>query len=86
MNLAQRLGTAKRRGRLIYVVPGARVVPEPVEGSFVMLVLLYSALFLALSAALLRWQGVRYEREHRLVPQPLSRRNPARSAFGGEKR
>jgi hypothetical protein len=51
-----------------------------------MLVLLYSALFLALSAALLRWQGVRYEREHRLVPQPLSRRNPARSAFGGEKR
>jgi hypothetical protein len=44
-----------------------------------MLVYLYFALFLALSAALLRHRAVRYEREHRLAPQPLSRSSAERS-------
>ena len=35
-----------------------------------MLVFVYFILFLALSAALLRWQATRYEREHRLAPAP----------------
>jgi hypothetical protein len=46
-----------------------------------MLVYVYFILFLALSGALLRWRAVRYEREHRLAPQPLSRRS-ARSRTG----
>jgi hypothetical protein len=37
-----------------------------------MLGLLYFTLFLALSAALLRWQAVRYEKEHALVPRRRS--------------
>ena len=47
-----------------------------------MLVYVYLVLLLALSAALLRWQGARYEREHRLVPQPLSRRSAGRPRPG----
>ncbi len=39
-----------------------------------MLLVLYFALFLALAAGLLRWRAVRYEREHALVPQRVSRR------------
>ena len=40
-----------------------------------MSVLLYFILFLAISAALLRWQAARYEREHALMPE---RAGPAR--------
>ena len=43
-----------------------------------MLAFVYLVLFLALSAALLRWRTIRYEKEHALLPQrarsaPLSR-------------
>jgi hypothetical protein len=39
-----------------------------------MLAIVYFILFLALSAALLRRQATRYEREHRLAPAPRSGR------------
>ena len=43
-----------------------------------MLLFVYSALFLALAATLLRRQATRYEREHALVPQRVrqDRRRP----------
>ena len=43
-----------------------------------MLVLFYMILLLAGAAALLRWRGVRYEREHALMPQRVTKRGPRR--------
>jgi hypothetical protein len=39
-----------------------------------MLVLFYVILLIAGAAALLRWQGSRYEREHALMPQAVQKR------------
>ncbi len=39
-----------------------------------MLIVLYLMLFLGLAAALLRWQAVRYDREHALLPQRVRRK------------